>query len=308
MRRSAYSNRFYAMGTRFYMIIPGLDESAGHRLFVQVKREVERIERKISRFDAQSDLSRLNQIKPGQSAQIDAEFFDILQACKTCWEITEGAFDPTLSTAEPDSSVQAGMHHVRLFDESRTVKLEEEVNFDLGGFGKGYALEKVYDLFRQRGVKSAFINFGDSSVLAAGAHPSGGNWNIGIRHAAEARKSAFVFSVKDASISTSGNFYISDEGKPVHHHHIVNPRTGITDKRPATMSVCAESPLLAEMLSTAFLVMDEEQMKRVISLYDNLKAAKVDYSAGTDQHEIMEYNSNQSNEQGQHEDQSEKVS
>jgi len=62
------------------------------------------------------------------------------------------------------------------------------------------------------------------------------------------------------------------------------------------------------MLSTAFLVMEEEQIKRVISLYDDLKVVKIDYSAGTDQPEITEYNSNQHNEQGQYEDQSEKVS
>lgn len=296
------------MGTRFYLIIPGLDESAGHRLFVQVKREVDRIERKISRFDPQSDLSRLNQVEPGQSAQVDEEFFDILQACKTCWEITDGAFDPAFSPVKNDSPARPGMQHVQLFDEGRMLKLSDGVQFDLGGFGKGYALEKIRDLFQYRGVKHAFVNFGDSSVLAAGAHPSGGNWKIGIRHATESRKSAFEFNVQDASVSTSGNFYISDEGKPVPHHHVVNPQTGITDERPVTMSVCATSPLLAEMLSTAFLVMRDEQIKRVISLYDNLEAAKVDYSAGTDQPEITEYNSNQSNEQGQYEDQSEKIS
>ena len=307
-RRSAFSNRFYAMGTRLHLILPGLDESAGQRLFVQVKREVDRIERKISRFDPQSDLSRLNQIKPGQSAQVDEEFFDILRACKTCWEITEGAFDPALAARKNEPSQQQGMHAIQLFDEHRKVMLSDGVQLDLGGFGKGYALEKIRDLFLQRGVKHAFINFGDSSVLAVGSHPSGGNWKIGIRHAAKPRKSAFVFRVKDASVSTSGNFYMNDDGKPVQHHHIVHPQTGKPDERSVTMSVCAPSPLLAEMLSTAFLVMRDEQIKRVISLYDNLEAAKVDYSAGTDQPLITEYNSNQSNEQGQYEDQSEKVS
>jgi thiamine biosynthesis lipoprotein len=306
--RSAFSNRFYAMGTRFHLILPGLDESVGHRLFVQVKREVDRIERKISRFDPQSDLSRLNQVKTGQTARVDEEFFDILKACKTCWEITEGAFDPAVSTVESGELMRSGMQHVHLLDDSRSVKLDADVHFDLGGFGKGYALEKVCDLFRQRGVKHGFVNFGDSSVLAVGAHPAGGNWKIGIRHATESRKSAYVFSVRDASVSTSGNFYIGDHGNPIPHHHIVNPQTGLTDERAVTMSVCARSSLLAELLSTAFLVMRDEQIKRVISLYDNLEAAKVDYSSGKDQPEITEYNSNQSNEQGQYEDQSEKVS
>ena len=308
MRRSAFSNRFYAMGTRLHLILPGLDESVGHRLFVQVKREVDRIERKISRFDPQSDLSRLNQIKPGQSAQVDEEFFDILMACKTCWKITEGALDPALSGKENEPSIEPGMNKVQLFEENRTVLLTDGVQLDLGGFGKGYALEKVSDLFHQRGVKHAFVNFGESSVLAVGAHPAGGNWKIGIRHATEPRKSAFVFGVQDASVSTSGNFFIDDSGKTVQHHHIIDPKTGVTDERPVTMSVSAASPLLAEMLSTAFLVMEEKQIKQVISLYDDLKVVKIDYSAGTDQPEITEYNSNQHNEQGQYEDQSEKVS
>jgi len=308
MHRSAFSNRFYAMGTRFHLILPGLDESAGYRLFVQVKREVDRIERKISRFDPQSDLSRLNQIQPGQSAQVDEEFFDILTACKTCWEITDGSFDPALTRTESDLEALQGMHAVQLSEENRTVRLLKSVQLDLGGFGKGYALEKIRDLFLQRGVKHAFINFGDSSVLAVGAHPAGGNWKIGIRHATEPRLSAYVFRVQDASVSTSGNFFIDDSGKPVQHHHIIDPKSGITDECPATISVSSKSPLLAEMLSTAFLVMNEDQIKRVISLYDNLAAARVDYSEGMDQPQITKYNINQRNEQEQYENQSEEVS
>lgn len=300
MRHSAFSNRFYAMGTRFHLILPGLDESAGNRLFVQVKREVDRIERKISRFDPQSDLSRLNQIKPGRAAQVDGEFFDILKACKTCWEITEGAFDPALAglTGEPvvTETVLPGMHSVQLFDENQTVKVTEGVQFDLGGFGKGYALEKIWELFLSRGVKHAFINFGDSSVLAVGPHPAGGNWKIGIRHATKPRKSAHVFRVQNASVSTSGNFYLDDAGQPVHHHHVIQPKTGVTDDRPVTMSVCSKSPLLAEMLSTAFLVMDNDQIERILDLYEDVEAAKIDYSTGADQPKITLYNRNKNKE------------
>lgn len=312
MRHSAFSNRFYAMGTRFHLILPGLDESAGNRLFVQVKREVDRIERKISRFDPQSDLSRLNQVKPRQSAQVDGEFFDILKACKTCWEITAGAFDPVLAgmAGEPAGAedVLPGMHSVQLFEESYTVKMGDGVQFDLGGFGKGYALEKIRELFLSRGVKHAFINFGDSSVLAVGSHPAGGNWNIGIRHATKPRKSAHVFRVQNASVSTSGNFYLDDGGKKVQHHHVIHPRTGLTDDRPVTMSVCAASPLLAEMLSTAFLVMDDEQIEEILDLYEGVEATKIDYSAGSGEPEITVYNSNQNNGLEQYENQPEKVS
>lgn len=308
MNRSAYSNRFYAMGTRFHIILPGLDESAGNRLFVQVKREADRIERKISRYDSQSDLSRLNRIKTGQSAQVDEEFFDILKACKTCWEITDGAFNPVLPVKSGNPADRPGMHGVQLSDENRTVKVTEGVQFDLGGFGKGYALEKIRELLLYRGVKQGFINFGDSSVLALGRHPAGGDWKIGIRNAMKPETSAHVFRVHAASVSTSGNFYLDDSGTPVRHHHIIQPQTGLADQRPVTMSICASSPLLAEMLSTAFLVMDDEQVERVIALYESIEAVKIDYSAGTDQPDITVYRSNKINELEQYENQSEKVS
>src|SRR5690625_7384175 len=99
-----YHNRFYTMGTRMHIILPGVDEQMGMRIFTHCKHEAERVERKISRFIPQCDLSRLNKVAFEKYALVDAEFFDILLAGKETWLITAGALDPSPMALNLDQS------------------------------------------------------------------------------------------------------------------------------------------------------------------------------------------------------------
>src|SRR5690625_6469266 len=82
-----YHNRFYTLGTRMHIILPRVDEQMGMRIFTHCKHEAERIERKISRFIPQSDLSRLNKVAFEKYALVDEEFFEILLAFIEEWHI-----------------------------------------------------------------------------------------------------------------------------------------------------------------------------------------------------------------------------
>lgn len=84
------------MGTRFHLLMAETDEDVGFRIYQRIKNEVNRIEKKLSRFVPASDISRLNVAAFEYPAMVDDELFDVLKACKFCWEITAGAFDPTL--------------------------------------------------------------------------------------------------------------------------------------------------------------------------------------------------------------------
>src|SRR5690625_7874622 len=75
-----YHNRFYTMGTRMHIILPGVGEQMGMRSFTHCKHEAERIERKISRFIPPSDLSRLNKVALEKYELEDEEVFEIYLA------------------------------------------------------------------------------------------------------------------------------------------------------------------------------------------------------------------------------------
>lgn len=286
------------MGTRLHLVLPGVDEDVGHRIFQHIKKETERIERKLSRFEENSDISRLNKQAWEKTAKIDGELFDILMACRACWEVTNGAFDPTLRpliahkelvTAEEGScdndfeSIQGmvGMQHIDLNETQQTVSFGNDViEIDLGGFGKGYALEKISDILKKSTVGRAFISFGESSVLTAGDHPAGGAWRIGVQNYLNPGHSIYEFRIGTGSVSTSANFYVDDEGSLKQHRHVINPKTGKVDEGCKSVSVASKSPLLAEMLSTAFLVMDRESIQLVKQRYDGLEIVMIDYNTG----------------------------
>lgn len=285
------------MGTRLHLILPGVDEDVGHRVFQQIKKETERVERKLSRFEENSDISRLNKQAWQKTAKVDEELFDVLMACKTCWEVTNGAFDPTLrplmdyKERATDEEVPyddferlqglVGMHHIDLDETQQTVSFENEIiEIDLGGFGKGYALEKISDILKKSPVQRAFISFGESSVLTVGDHPAGGSWRIGIQDYLNPGQSIYEFRIGTGSISTSANFYVDDAGSLNQHPHIINPKTGKVDEDCKSVSVTSTSPLLAEMLSTAFLVMDSESVQQIKQRYDGLEIVMIDYSTG----------------------------
>lgn len=293
-----YHNRFYAMGTRLHALIPGIEETYAERIFYRIKMEVERIEGKISRFLPESDLSMINRMAAINPVKMDSEMSDILNACRYFWSLTEGAFDSTLRPLteywkEDQKCARKASDHKRLMDNvgfqhltldksNSTISFDNEhVELDLGGFGKGYALEKVKELLSDASVNQAFISFGESSILAVGNHPAGDKWRIGMNNYSDPGNSIHEFKVNNGSVSTSSNFFLDDDGKLRNHHHVIDPKTGKPHKPFTSVSVSAESPVLAEMLSTAFLVSSDEKIKEVMDHYDNLDVIRVDYESGS---------------------------
>lgn len=153
------------------------------------------------------------------------------------------------------------------------------MELDLGGFGKGYALEKVKQMIESSAVDHAFISFGESSVLAMGEHPAGGAWKIGINDYTNPGNSIHEFEVTDGSVSTSSNFYLNDEGELENHQHVINPETGKPHELFTAVSVSAESPILAEILSTACLILPDEKIDELLKKYEDIKVIKVNYES-----------------------------
>ena len=128
------------------------------------------------------------------------------------------------------------------------------LELDLGGYGKGLALDEAARVLRARGVESALLNFG-GQVLALGCPPGEPGWVVELAHPADRTRPVAELRLRDASISTSSNRERS---------HVLDPRTGRSATWNATVTVIAPRGEAADALSTALLVAGPEHGPKLL--------------------------------------------
>ena len=273
------------MGTRMDIIFWGLERRFAQSVFQQIFNEVNRLESLLSRFDEDSPVSHINADAGIQPVEVTEEVFSILAKSCQYQELTSGLFDITAlpliqavknNPQNEDSIAKAieitGIDKMKLNQKKLTIYLDKEgMQIDLGGIGKGVALEHIERILSDKNISNAFISFGESSVLAMGHHPYGDCWKIGIRHIKDSQQNVYSLDLKDVSLSTSGN--TSKELKD-----IVNPKTGRFPDKISTTSVVSKSPVDAEILSTALLLAGDEEKMQIIRNLEPEKVSEIIYN------------------------------
>jgi thiamine biosynthesis lipoprotein len=270
-----------AMATEFEVVIaqPGMDEatasSAAHAIFA----EIERLEEELSRFRPTSEVWRISTLRSGQSTIVDLATWDCLALAKAVHTETAGAFDITIgplmqlwrnpdgtprtpATAEIESVIpRIGSHLYQLDEASLSITVHaDRIAFDLGGIGKGYALDQSVRLLEEHNIQHALISAGESTILALGQAPGCQGWPITL-HLAEPHD----IMLCDKALSCSG-FAIKGS-------HIMDPRTHtplpISDTRAY---VTAPTAALSDALSTAFLVMQPHEVSALLARFPEVSA------------------------------------
>lgn len=241
------------------------------------------LESKLSRTDPDSEVSRLN--AAGMLAESGAELRSILsQAGYYCQE-TGGAFDVTVAPVVAAWGFAGGDGYrvpsqeeldrlLELVDgfairgNGQTVSLGPGQSIDLGGIAKGYAADKIVEIFQEYEVPRGLAQLG-GNVLAWGDRPDGTSWRVGIQDPARPDdKNAFagVLNLTDSFAVTSGSYqrYFEENGK--RYHHIIDPATGYpADSGLTSVTVVADCALpeypgtMCDAFSTALFIMGEEQ-------------------------------------------------
>jgi thiamine biosynthesis lipoprotein len=282
---------FPAMGTHLEAVFPETKKHDAGALLNKIRHEVNRIEKKLSRFYPKSMVSRINQEAHTGPVRLDVELWDLLCLCQTYNRKTSGAFDITMRL--PDTRVQAslkhrGMRYMLLNPADRTVRLQQDMEIDLGGVGKGYALAQVKKIVRAGGIANALINFGNSSILALGNHPHGQGWKIGLKSPVKEEKMIFDVTLNSESLSTSGTARRHGIRNSRRLSHLVNPRTGRPVEGRASFSVITESPLEGDILSTAFLIMSRKEKQNLFSQTRGIRGVEI-YQSDDNRSEIREW-------------------
>jgi thiamine biosynthesis lipoprotein len=258
---TAYARRA-AMGTFFEVFLAGDDEEHLAAVADAVLEEALRVERLLSRFDPASEVSRINRQAAQGPVLVDFEAWGLLRTCRDAYRQTGGYFDVTARPAPDRPDRAAPGAPLILDDERRTVSLARpDLAIDLGGLGKGYALDRARELLATFGVASALVHGGTSSVLAVGMHPSGRPWPVALRDpfagAADEPAALGQLALTGRALSCSAAFSAGQ-----HTSDVIDPLRQAPLTEQAACVVVAPTALEAEVLSTACLCMAKGRARR----------------------------------------------
>lgn len=243
----------HIMGTRFDMLIIHPDSSLSDKVWTTITGELEYLDKMLNRFDPESEVARLNALSPQEPVPVSTELGHILQLCQYYYEHTLQLFDVTLKD----------WSQIQFTGQSISFRLPS-LSLDFGGFAKGYALKKIDEILEQNGLQDTFVDFGNSSISGRGHHPYGDCWKVSLSNP-YANCLLQEFELRNNTLSTSGN-------TPHYTGHIIHPATGVYNDRQAVSAVMSPDPLDAEILSTVWMIADEQQREKINETFRNIQA------------------------------------
>ncbi len=220
--------------------------------------EIDELERHLSRFIPHSDVGRINRLEPGRATRVTPATRVCLERASALYVATEGAFDVGFRGKIDDQGEKpaAGGPPLVFDPEAHAVGVQRAgVELDLGGIGKGYALDRVAALLREWSLADALVHSGASTVVAIGQATADECWQVALRDPVEPERERGVVELAD--------FALSGSGQVLHGGHIRAPRTGAVVEHFAAAWAIAPDALTADALSTAFMVLDVAGVERV---------------------------------------------
>jgi len=270
---------FQVMSTEGRLITYTATRAQGKAAMAVALERLDDIERVLTRYNPESELSVLNRSAGGEAMTISATGGRTIAASKELWRLSGGTFNPLVGRLvtlweeaaredrEPtDEAIRAAMALLDMdkVEVSRTgdtyrVRLGlEGMALDLGGMAKGWAAQEVVDKIRLReGVRAVLVMLGgDGTAWSSSGWPR--PWKIGVQDPRDPVARSFLarVSVANGSVVTSGGYYRYFEIGGQRLSHVIDPRTGRpTATVVASATVVHPDGATADGLATACMVL-----------------------------------------------------
>jgi FAD:protein FMN transferase len=262
-----YRQQSYVFGTLVEVSIWGESDARAQELIGKVLREFDRLHKELHAWQP-SELTKVNDaIAKGETVQTTPELATILQDAAKLSAQSGGAFNPAIGQLialwgfqsdefkpiVPDAEKIKALVNAKpsmadlQFDGNKITSKNRAVKMDLGGYAKGYALDRAIEILKKDGVQNALINIG-GNIIAMGER---GNrpWRIGIQHPRKPSAIAAMDIYDGEAIGTSGDYqrYFEKDGK--RYCHIIDPATGMPTENVQSVSVIAKRGAKAGVMS-----------------------------------------------------------
>jgi thiamine biosynthesis lipoprotein len=273
-----------AMATVFEVYAMHRDERYAAQAAQAAFDLVDRLENDLSRFRSNSDIARVNHLAAGESARVGPAALECLLIARHLYDLTSGAFDISIGTGLPSLELDVEDCVVR--------STTDGVHLDLGGIGKGYAVDLVAELLEEWGIDRALVHGGFSSVLALEPPEGRDGWPLTLSNPAAPSRVLARLSVRQTALGASG----VRKGD-----HIVDPRTGEpvrgrlaawvvlprpdgprVDSRagPSGAGLRIAAGAVSDALTTAFMLLSTAEIATLCARSPGLEAWVLPESAG----------------------------
>lgn len=258
------------MGTQINLIVCGPDQDACLQGVQATLHKMGEVEQLLSRHQEDSELTRLNRY--GAVNNPSQPLRSILSLARDVSEATDGAFDITVlplldlyATDKLPSEEQ--LNTARALVDFKAIEwtgdkasfAQSGMSITVDGIGKGYIVDQGVEVLQQLGFHNVYVEAG-GDLMVSGAKPQGKPWRIGVRNPRpENVEEMMVMEVsRPTAIATSGD-YMQWFTEDMRHHHIIDPRTGMSPPELASATVTAPSVAMADGLATAAMVQGPEK-------------------------------------------------
>lgn len=279
------------MGTQVIVKAIGDDKSAVEMAISAAFDEIWRLEKLMSHYRPESELSQINQNAGKHAVPVSQELYDLILKSLTFSELTGGAFDISFASVgklwnfrkknvPTPEAVKAQLPKVnykkiRLNTKNRSVFLPETgMEIGLGGIGKGYAMDQAMKVLQKHGIKDAMVMAGGDTLIRGkkGDLP----WKIGLRNPDQTEGVLAVLPLTDQAISTSGDYerFFFKDG--VRYHHILDTKTGFPAMACRSVSILAPEATTSDALSTSVFVLGPKAGLALIETLEDVDGIIID--------------------------------
>ena len=260
-----------AFGTTITISVVHADARRAARAIEDGLKAAQQIDRLMSIYHPDSQVYLLN--RDGVLAHPDARLLAVLQQAADLSRMTDGAFDVTVqplwrlfSAAAERGALpgDAGRRRAQALVDWRQLMFDPEsvrlrrpgMAITLNGLAQGYAADQALAAVQAHGIRDALLDTGE--FVARGQKSRNKPWILGVRDPRDANALAARLYAQGCSVATSGDYECSFT-PDYRHHHIFDPSQGDSPDELASVTVLAPTSLLADGLSTAFMVMGWER-------------------------------------------------